>query len=48
MFDLFSFLLGKKAGTKDVVLSDDSHYTYSDPNSDGNIEITEQENGGDD
>lgn len=45
MFDLLSFLLGKKAGEKDVVLSDDSNYTYTDPNSDGNIEISEE--GGD-
>lgn len=47
MFDLLSFLLGKKAGSRDVVLSDDSNYTYTDPNSDGNIEITEND-GGDD
>lgn len=45
MFDLVSFLLGKKAGTKDVVLSDDTHYEYKDTNSDGNIEITEKEGG---
>ena len=43
MFDLLSFLLGKKAGAKDVVLSDDKHYEYTDPNSDGNIEITESD-----
>lgn len=41
MFDITSFILGKKAGGKDVVLSEDSDYTFSDPNSDGNIEIEE-------
>lgn len=45
MFDIISYIFGKKAGEKNVVLSDDSNYTYSDPNSDGNIVIEEQQGG---
>lgn len=43
MFDLISYILGKKAGEQDVVLSGDSNYTFTDENTDGNIEITESE-----
>lgn len=46
MFDLFSYLLGKKSGAGNVVLSDDTNYTFKDENSDGNIEIEESEGNG--
>lgn len=43
MFDLFAFLLGIKKGTGKVELQEGTDYTFTDENSDGNIEITESE-----
>lgn len=43
MFDLFSYILGKKKGTGNIVLTEGTDYTFKDENSDGNIEIEESE-----
>jgi hypothetical protein len=43
MFDIVSYILGKKSGEKTVNL-DSEDYTFSD-DGDGNIEIKESDNG---
>ena len=44
MFDILSYILGKKAG-KEVVVIDSDKYTYSD-DCDGNITVEEADNNG--
>ena len=44
MFDLFSYILGKKKGAGEVELTG-TDYTFTDENSDGNIVIEESEGG---
>lgn len=47
MFDLLSFIMGLKKGKTEAtgtVVLEGTDYTFTDANSDGNIEITE--NGG--
>lgn len=43
MFDIVSYILGKKSGEKTVILDSDD-YTFSDDGS-GNVEIKEADNG---
>lgn len=43
MFDIVSYILGKKSGEKTVNL-DSEEYTFSD-DGDGNVEIKESDNG---
>lgn len=43
MFDIISFILGKKTGEKTVVI-ESNDYTFSD-DGDGNITIVEADNG---
>lgn len=43
MFDIISYILGKKSGEKTVILDSDD-YTFSDDGSD-NVEIKEADNG---
>jgi len=43
MFDIISYILGKKSGEKNIILDSDD-YTFSD-DGDGNIEIKEANNG---
>ena len=42
MFDIVSYILGKKSGEKTVVISSD--YTYTD-DGEGNITVEEADNG---
>lgn len=41
MFDVISFILGRKKGIGHVELSGGTDYTFADDNNDGNIEIEE-------
>lgn len=43
MFDIISFILGKKSGEKTIIL-DSSDYIFSD-DGDGNVTIEEANNG---
>lgn len=43
MFDVISYLIGFAGGEKHVILEDGEEYTFTDPNSDGNIVIQEAE-----
>ena len=43
MFDIVSYILGKKSGEKTVILDSDD-YTFSD-DGEGNITVTEEDNG---
>ena len=43
MFDIVSYILGKKSGEKNINLESDD-YTFSD-DGDGNVEIKESDNG---
>lgn len=43
MFDIVSYILGKKSGEKTVIL-DSEDYTFSD-DGDGNVTVTEENNG---
>ena len=43
MFDIVSYILGKKSGEKTVILDSDD-YTFSD-DGEGNVTITEESNG---
>ena len=43
MFDIVSYVLGKKSGEKTVILDSDD-YTFSD-DGEGNITVTEEDNG---
>lgn len=43
MFDIVSYILGKKSGEKTVILDSDS-CTFSD-DGEGNITVTEEDNG---
>ena len=43
MFDIVSYILGKKSGEKTVILDSDD-YTFSD-DGDGNVTVTEENNG---
>ena len=43
MFDIVSYILGKKSGEKTVILDSDD-YTFSD-DGEGNITVTEENNG---
>lgn len=42
MLDMFSYILGLLKGKKDLVITG-SGYTFTDPQTDGNIVITEAE-----
>lgn len=42
MIDMMSYILGNSAGKGNVVIEGNG-YTYTDPESDGNIVITENE-----
>ena len=43
MFDIVSYVLGKKSGEKTVILDSDD-YTFSD-DGEGNITVTDEDNG---
>lgn len=45
MFDIVSFILGRKQGEKTVVIDSDN-YDFSDDNNDGNVVIEEGDNNG--
>ena len=44
MFDIISFILGKKSGTGRIEM-DGNSYNFEDKNNDGNVEITEKDGG---
>lgn len=44
MFDLVSYILGRKIGVNNVEISGESNYTFTDTDNDGDIEITEDSN----
>lgn len=46
MFDSTSYELGKVAGAGNIVIEGGEEYTFSDPDSDGNVVITKEDSDG--
>lgn len=46
MFDITSYVMGKVAGAGKVVIEGGEEYTFSDPDSDGNVVITKEDSDG--